>query len=351
MFEKAMARSLRKTLAVYTLAWAGTLSGGEIVNIGDGDDGNLVVPAGQTVTWGQATGAVSTPLEMPTQAGQDQIAVDSTARFNPGNEILLYVNQANDATGAAGQYQTFNITSVQGEPFPDPEPGAVGHLRHEPGSGDGPTRAQLQQCYHQRQACRGALEWDQWRHRFLPRQGTLDITGTMTASGAGFAGASPGGVGQSYSLNGTGGGGAGNWEYGGGGASLNPDSTFQHLLLGSGGAGGDTSGGGGNGGGLIYAAADTIALTGEIDDSGGNARSWSYSNNGGGGSGGEVWLQCWDALDMFSGTINRSGGAGGPGGLLAGIYCWPGGGRSGLSRLDFHYGPVPYQWRRRDRDG
>ena len=64
---------------------------------------------------------------------------------------------------------------------------------------------------------------------------------------------------------------------------LIPDLIFQHLLLGSGGAGNDLTGD--TGGGLIYITACAIAMTGGINDSGGNATSVN-SGNGSGGSDG-----------------------------------------------------------------
>jgi len=322
------------------LAWVGMAKAGVIANIGDGLDGNFYVQTNQTVIWGAATLAPSTPLAMSTQTNQAQIAVGSTAGFKSGDEVLLYVYRADDATSAAGQYETFHVASVQGSGLLtlDHPPTAIYDTSKE-------TVAMLRvpNFINVGVYTNGTLAAPPWNGSsggiiFFRAQGTLNIAGTITASGAGFP------RDTSWSLDGLGG--IGGYNGGGAGGHLDADPAFHHLFLGTGGEDGTGSplagaGAGGAGGGLIYAAAFNIVMTGSINVSGSNGGSEPggyYATGGGGGSGGEVWLQCWDASGMTSTNINRNGGIEGSGDYEP----TESNGQVGLSRVDFHVDPPSY---------
>jgi hypothetical protein len=327
-------------MIVLASAWAGTANAGVIVNVGDGLDGDFVVASNQTVTWETLTNVVSTLLVSSTQTNQELITVGNTTGFNSGDELLLYVYQAKDATGAAGQYETFHVTGAQGT--------NILTLDHAPTAIYDPSQEVVtvfRVPNFNNVTINGTLTASWWNRIsggiiFFRAEGTLNIAGTITAAGTGFRGGPPTPVAglSSWSLDGFGSSGV---DYGGAGL-LGADLTFNHLLLGSGGGGGGYAGGGGNGGnggGLIYAAAHTIAMTGSINDSGYEGGGGVFgSQGGGGGSGGEVWLQCRDASGMTSTVINRSGGSN----YAPDHGTWGGLGGSGLSRLDFFTGPVSY---------
>jgi hypothetical protein len=341
VLKAGLRRGMIKGLMIaYASVWAVMANAGVVANIGDGLDGNFSVPTNQTVMWGTATYAPSTPLTMPTQTNQAQITVGNTAGFKSGDEVLLYVDRADDATGAAGHYETFHIASVQSS--------GLLTLDHAPSviynpSQEVVTMQRVPNFNNVTISTNGTLVASPWNGTgggiiFFRAQGTLNVAGTISASGAGFL------DNTSWSLDGAGGKGGNNG--GGAGGQLDADTTFQHLFLGTGGEDGTGSplsgpGIGGFGGGLIYAAAYAIVMTGSINVSGGNGGSVPrgyYATGGGGGSGGEVWLQCWDASGMTSTNIYRSGGIEGSGDDEPGESN----GQVGLFRLDFNIGPGSY---------
>ncbi len=309
---------------------------GESVNVGSGNDGNFTVPSGQTTVFGSSIGAVSTSLISPAQTNITQINVGSTSGFQPGDEVMLYVYQADDATGAAGQYEFFHVTGISG--------GNLMTLDSMPTNAFDTTQeiVVVQRVPNfSNVTINGTLAATNFNGTsggliVFRAENTLTIAGTVTASGEGFAGGGGNESGQSFSLDGTGGGGSGNWEFGGGGGSLDQDLTFQHLFLGSGGGGGTDSGGAG--GGMVFAAATAIVMTGQIDVSGASGQTYG----GGGGSGGLVWLQCWDATGIAPQSvqgIDLNGGSGGGAGMVGPYYRGPGAsGGTGYCRLDYNLG-------------
>lgn len=324
------------------LATALAANAGIAINIGSGLDGNLTVDTNQTLIWSDVPQAVATRLAMPVSSPAKQIAVGSTAGIKVGDELLLYAYRANDSTGAAGQYESFHIASVDAEHFLT--------LDHAPASAFDTSQAVVvaqRVPNFMNVTVNGVLKAAPWNGSsggliFFRAKDTLDIAGSISAFGLGFPGgpASSAGPGTSWSLDGLGSGGAAN----GGGATLGADTSFQHLFLGSGGGGGNGSsfgpgGTGGPGGGLVYAAANIIKMTGSIDVSGGDAAGGVFgSTGGGGGSAGEVWLQCWDGLGMLSTDIfRRPGRSNMPDHGIPRIDGGP-----GLCRLDFHFGWIPY---------
>ncbi len=327
-------------MIVCVSVWAGMANAGVVVNIGDGLDGNFYVQTNQTVTWGSATLAPSTPLTSSTQTNQAQIAVGNTAGFKPGDEVLLYVYRALDSTMAAGQYETFHIASVQGSGLLtlDHAPSAIYDTSKEAVSMQRVPNFNNVSIY-----TNGTLTASPWNGSgggiiFFRAQGMLNITGTITALAEGFP------HDTSWSLDGPGG--KGGYDGGGAGGHSGADQTFQHLFLGTGGEDGTGSplwgaGSGGAGGGLVYAAAYSIVMTGNINVSGSNGGSVPggyYATGGGGGAGGEIWLQCWDASGMVSTNLTRNGGAEGSGDYEPTESS----GQAGLSRVDFYLGPGSY---------
>jgi len=164
--------------------------------------------------------------------------------------------------------------------------------------------------------------------------GTLGVAGVHYGNGGGGAGACWGGGGGmgdrpsvagsagSSTAGGAGGYGGGDGGQGGDGGDPYGDYRLEPLVAGSGGAGGlsdtDTnpnggSGGGGGGGGALQLSVNgTLAVSGDIDASGGRGGD-AYGGGGGGGSGGAVLLE---ALDLaLTGTLYAEGGRGGHGNL------------------------------------
>lgn len=186
--------------------------------------------------------------------------------------------------------------------------------------------------------------------------GTVTVTGTITATGKGFRGgshvASPnyayqgegtagaGGISPANNGNGGGGGGprasggtgangangliglngdAGDYRGAGGAATGSADLTTM-VFGGGGGAGGnstwgyteDRGGSGGNGGGIIFIIGKTVSLTGAIQANGNNGQNAVGSDGAGGsaGAGGSILLR-GQTLTLGTNLTTASGGASG----------------------------------------
>lgn len=206
--------------------------------------------------------------------------------------------------------------------------------------------------------------------------GTVTITGTISATGKGYRGGANGttqatqgegstGVGTtSVSANGTGGGGgqgdSGNQSSGGGGgghatsgtngqdqANPNPGigggtggtTDLTTMILGGGGGGGGrgagvtgTAGSGGIGGGGIFISSAGLTITGSIVSNGNAGGNGSDEGaGGGGGAGGSILLKVQTAT-LGSILITATAGSGGTAGL-AERY----GGAGGLGRIHIDY--------------
>ncbi len=178
---------------------------------------------------------------------------------------------------------------------------------------------------------------------------TIELGGTVNASGTGNKGAgvdgadgSGEGAGRGYPTGnnkGAGGGGYGGDGGTGGGTGAGgggnvSGSTWQPLDMGSGGGCGDasTTTRGGEGGGLIVLEiSDTINITGEVLATGTNY-SWASTEGCGGGSGGGVYINTTSYIQTGNidaggspgnaegGTSNGGSGGGGGGGRIAVYY-------------------------------
>lgn len=310
--------------------WIKCASANIVIDVGSGADGDLVIQT-NLAYWGPATFAPSSRLST---IESTQLAVVDTDGFQVGDEVMLYTYQAGtNSLTLPGQYEFGHITGINGVNFLN--------LDHEPVLPYDLTNARVTvlrvpNFRNLTVSSNCTLSASAWNGNLggimaFRVQGKLTIDGSLTAAGAGFAGGPAAGGhginGFSWSLDSLGSGGSGgpNWWTVGQGGLLDPDLSFQRLLLGSGGGGGGQSSvgsgsSGGPGGGLIYAVANEVIMTGIIDLSGGQGGGGSFgSGGGGGGSGGELWLQCWNALGMVSTSVFCSG-------ILSGYNAWRSGG-------------------------
>lgn len=199
--------------------------------------------------------------------------------------------------------------------------------------------------------------------------GTLTVTGHLSAQGRGFFGGSPNYVGEEFIINsynqgsgntntdaggaagggaaGGGGGGAGGNQKGGDGGVGNSfgmngadgtQGTLTTLLFGAGGGGGGRNNGadvsGGAGGGIILAIAPTIAIAGGVSANGSDGLYTLNSGNpyvsGGGGGSGDVAFFA-QTVDFGTSIVTASGGGGNAN--LGGYY----GGTGGAGRVYLDY--------------
>lgn len=195
--------------------------------------------------------------------------------------------------------------------------------------------------------------------------GTVTVTGTITATGKGYrGGASPGtgsgldgyqgegesGTGaRSYLANGAGGGGGdyliNQATYGGGGGHATNGQTgpndnngaegigggtignvqLTSMFFGGGGGSGSTGndgsstvGAGGNGGGILFLIGATLTVSGSVVSNGdAGSNSSTGAKPSGGGAGGSILLKAQTAT-LGSSLVTASGGAGGDGAAIAG---------------------------------
>lgn len=147
----------------------------------------------------------------------------------------------------------------------------------------------------------------------------INITGTITGGGKGYAGGvfpNPGegpGGGATYisATNGAGGGGYGGAGSGDGGGGSYGDANYPHIQMGSGGGALDDSPGK-NGGGAIALIANIINASGAIFNFGGGSGGANAAGAGGGVYilGNEIDLSS-ASIDCGGGTSKHSGGGGG----------------------------------------
>ena len=210
--------------------------------------------------------------------------------------------------------------------------------------------------------------------------GTVTVTGTITATGKGYRGATSALNGNGYAgegttgasvdqrtANGNGGGGAGERSggasAGGGGGNGTVGVTGTQIADCTPGAGGGTSGtadlttltpgggggkggndgsgagnggNGGNGGGIVFFSATTITITGSITATGnvGEAASAVNCGGGGAGAGGSILFKVQTAT-LGSSLVTAAGNTGGAGGGGSGGMA--NGGASGVGRIHLDY--------------
>lgn len=222
--------------------------------------------------------------------------------------------------------------------------------------------------------------------------GTITITGTISANSCGFRGGTGGNSGTtntdvrslqgegtggsqtySFSANGNGGGGSdgsggdgGNGGGGGGNATVGGTSWYNQASPGVGGnssgsndlttltfggaggggrgekSGSGAGGTGGNGGGIIFLTGTTITVTGAIVANGANGSAASPLTNtdgaggGGGGAGGSVLLKAQTAT-LGTNLITVTAGTGGQGGSNGSGTQYAYGGNGSVGRVNINY--------------
>lgn len=205
--------------------------------------------------------------------------------------------------------------------------------------------------------------------------GTTTVTGTISAAGKGFRGASifaasssahtayqgEGTVGnrdtQSNSANGNGGGGgnggnpgraggggggngtggsngAGSVTVGTGGSTAGTADLTTLVFGGGGGSGGsdlnDASNGGASGGGIVFMSSVALTVTGSVVSTGDSGTAESEAGGGGGGAGGSILIKAQTAT-LGSSLITASGGSGGDSSAQGD------GGAGGVGRIHLDY--------------
>ena len=191
--------------------------------------------------------------------------------------------------------------------------------------------------------------------------GANNHDGSDSAGGAGGGGAGygAGGGGAGYGTAGLGGGAGGGASYGGydggtnssgdggsyhtgyaggGGGGTYGDANLDDLFFGSsGGEGGEhtsgTSGNGGAGGGIIYIAADSVTVSGALENTGATgANGGTYSGDGGAGAGGSIKILGND-VNLGTSKTTASGGD-----ANVGYYVpYSQGGAGGVGRISVYY--------------
>lgn len=381
--------SILALIMIQTAAWSAPIT----INVGNGIDGDLYVPAGETYRFDSSMGVSTTTLMMPASAGSSELVVNSTNGFSVGDEIMVYVAQASNTIGNAGSYETFRVKGVSGDNFITLNRPVGSNYSSDPSE----QRISIQKVPNYRNVTiEGTLAANRYDGThggsiFFRVQDTLNISGTVSASNAGFeggarrtsgtsyagrpgtghsldikdstVGAGEGGTKHSYSspaTYGSGGGGGAYFTDGqngqgkegtGGQAYFDPSLMETNIPLAAGGGAGGTGkwyhyyrfgNSGGHGAGWIHMISENLDFTGTIQANGKNAENVHslQPGGGGGGAGGLAWLQSYNALNFDPGQaqILVNGGSG-----THNSVAYEGGdGGAGYSRVDFHYGPLPY---------
>jgi hypothetical protein len=179
---------------------------------------------------------------------------------------------------------------------------------------------------------------------YLAAGGGAGGYGTAGTGGMGYGGYPNGGDGGTNQSGDGGGPGPGG---GGGGGGTYGDSGLLDLFFGSAGAGGGSytdsgslGAAGGDGGGVIYIAANTVTISGSLENNGltGNSTSCTtgdYEGAGGGGAGGSTKI-LGNTLTIGSGVTTSTGGAKGSG-CTNGSVTSNNGGLGGSGRIAIYY--------------
>jgi hypothetical protein len=317
---------------------------------GDGSDGALTVTTATTLS------PVATPLAADVAAGATALRVVSATGITAGNEVLVIAMQGADA----GHYEFGRVASVTSNTVTL----AAGVAAPFAGSTE---RVQVVRVFRYSALTVSAGQtlattaWNGSTGGVLPVRvaGAATLVGDLVASGRGFRGGagdgggracgagaqgeSAAGVGgRATAANGGGGGGGGGGVFccggegqspGGGGGAYGAAgatgtgasgvgaagaaygvATLARMSPGAGGGGGGgncdvTSGSGGAGGAVIYLAATTLNVTGNVTSAGAQgAAGGSYEGSGAGGAGGAVFL-AGSAVTLTAGRVTAPGGA------------------------------------------
>ena len=357
---------------------------------GTGADGNLTVPAGQTIYTDDTRSAVS----INASSGQPNISVVSTSGFAIGQEVMVIQSQG----AGVGNYEFNTIIGINGNTL------TLGEQLQNTYTVVGNSKSQIIRIYQYNNVLiqnGGTLTSSAWDGSTggviifrVKDTFTVDLGGSVNATGRGYRGGAGGlynsappismGVqGESYigigtrssNSNGGGGGGAegdthsdcltagcsgaggGGGGYGfigldgmqagdkpvlpgAGGTTYGVADLSTSIFFGSGGGGGgsdDDNGGyggtGGAGGGIVMISARQMSVSGIIsaNGSGGTSGAASYrTGGGGGGSGGTIYLQ---GDNLMIGASTQALGASG----WAGINGGGDGGTGGKGRIRIEY--------------
>lgn len=325
--------------------------------VGDGSDGALDVPTGQTVY----TDAVRTKVMNSAAIGENYICVQSTTGFEIGDEVLIIQSQG---TGV-GNYEFAKITQVSGcnltlqsnlvNAYTTPNSKVQvlkvpnytfvtvsGKLTAHPWDGD--TGGVLAfRATNGVSLTGGSIDATALGYRGAPRTygATMQARQGESTTGEGSLSrmhfVSAGGGGEGTSEGGTAGGGGAYRTPGGhgydpsyglpghGSTILYGSDELTQLFFGSSGGAGGTDdsawngvafgGRGGNGGGIIFIETNTITGTGSILNKGENGEDHdgvadSEQGGGGAGAGGSTKLLA-DKVDLDDVTVEYLGGLGG----------------------------------------
>lgn len=349
---------------------------------GDGGDGDLVVPPGPAVTINTARASVL--------ASGASAAPSNSTGFSVGDLVLFHQTQR---TGNVGRWELNTIAAING-----PNDWTLTHtLQYVYDNVNGRAQVIKVPQYRNMTVPSGATltapTWDGTTGGILAflANGTLDISGTISAKGNdGTTGPTPGiGIGFSggtgivaygstahagegtsgpaviqQAANGTGGGGAvstGTYQSGGnggggghataggagtsspvggsGGAGGGLSGTADLAVMTFGGGGGGSSGanlgatGGGAGGGIIFLAGTTITMgpAGSITANGGAGG--QSASAGGSGAGGSILIKTQTAT-LGSSQLTAIGAPATPGTAVGGAFV---GGAGGAGRIRIEY--------------
>jgi len=380
--------STLKGVGEYGVDFSGQTSPFDV--FGDGRNGDLIVPSGQTVYLPDIRFYLVTRAE----SGQPNVVLNWYGNYTIGQEVMVFQTQG---TGA-GNYEFGKIVRISDTTL------TLNHdLIHtyEVGGNSNAQVVSIPQYHDVTVQSGGTLSFWGWFDNALSiggvlafkANGTVTINGMIDMTGKGFRGTPTdwghnldgkqgegqlggynstrsnnrngsgggGGIGQQASA---GGGGGGNvtvgqdgqpkdGHVGGSGGYATGSSVPENILLldnilpgGGGGQGGldddgDYSGAGGSGGGIIMIFARSLTISGAISANGvrgGDGSNPSTKNGmggGGGGAGGSIFIASRD-VNLGTNGVNALGGVGGnPGGGYGGV-----GGSGSDGRILIAYGTI-----------
>ncbi|NLF02952.1 MAG: hypothetical protein GX601_18465, partial [Anaerolineales bacterium] len=307
-----------------------------VAMFGDGRDGDLTVPSGQTVTINSTRTSIT--------ASGATATVGSSSGFGVGDRVFVHQSQG---TANVGRYELATIAAIDGASWTFEAP-----LAHTYSSASGKAQA-VRIPQYQNVTVQGTLTapaWDSSTGGILVvlANGLMEVSGTVSMDAKGFRGGREqvanshlGGQGGEGIHDWSGHGGGGDPPYqartpGGGGKTMDGDGAGASSGPGTGGAGGgytygnqtDEGAGGGGGGGHTYGGGGGGGGTdsNKAGGSGGLANAPTGGGGGGGGCGGGC-----DSPNSYGGSSGQPGGAGSFGGGAGGGLGNTGGGGNGQS--------------------